>query len=78
MNEKDAFVKEPITALLNEVFFIRTLANETKQKIINEIDQLCVPIHETKSEQTAIKFKNCLIGIINKNKISAGSTPQTV
>ncbi|KAF2882930.1 hypothetical protein ILUMI_23235 [Ignelater luminosus] len=71
MNEKDAFVKEPITVLLNEVFFIRTLANETKEKIISKIDQLCVPIHAEKSEQTALKFKNCLIGVINENKISA-------
>ncbi|KAF2882932.1 hypothetical protein ILUMI_23237 [Ignelater luminosus] len=69
MNEKDAFIKKDIEVLLNEVFFYPTLAEEAKQNITKKIDQLCVPIHETKSERTAMKFKNCMIGIIKESKI---------
>lgn len=69
MNEKDAIIKEKIEVLLNEVFFYPSLPEEPKQNIIKKIDKVCVPINEAKSEQTAIKLKNCIIGIINESKI---------
>ncbi|KAF2900956.1 hypothetical protein ILUMI_05237 [Ignelater luminosus] len=67
MNDEGAIVKESVEQFLRKFFYTPLVEEEYNKALLSKVNELCVPIKESNEGHTAIKFKNCMVQIINEH-----------
>lgn len=66
MNEDGFIVREKADKFAEDFFFDPVVRPPNKDVFFNELNESCVPIKEATKEETAVKFKNCVVRIVRE------------